>query len=161
MDWDLYLDSWDRQEQNAYHEFMVVMQADEDHGFNLERLELSGNATDPRWYWWDSHSTMSLAVHNLELRRPEINLEDYQTDEWLDDEEEVEEDFNEPEDNRDAEDMSTEEENTDYNAESGDTTNITVQAPAEGGCSTTGNRTQPWGLILALGLVAMGRRQDD
>ena len=96
---------------------------------------------------------MSLAVHNLELRRPEINLEDYQTDEWLDDEEEVEEDFNEPEDNRDAEDMSTEEENTDYNAESGDTTNITVQAPAEGGCSTTGNRTQPWGLILALGLV--------
>ena len=29
MDWDLYLDSWDRQEQNAYHEFMVVMQADE------------------------------------------------------------------------------------------------------------------------------------
>ena len=48
LDWDLYLDSWDRQEQNAYHEFMVVMQADEDKGFNLERLELSGTATDPR-----------------------------------------------------------------------------------------------------------------
>ena len=161
MDWDLYLDSWDRQEQNAYHEFMVVMQADEDHGFNMERLELSGNTVDPRWYWWDAHSTMSLAVHNIELRRPEINLEDYQTDEWLDDEENAEEDFNEPEDNADAEDMSTEEENTDYDAQPGDTTNITVQAPADGGCSTTGNRTTPMGLIFALGLVAMGRRRDD
>ena len=161
MDWDLYLDSWDRQEQNAYHEFMVVMQADEDHGFNMERLELSGNTVDPRWYWWDAHSTMSLAVHNIELRRPEINLEDYQTDEWLDDEENAEEDSNETEDNADAEDMSTEEENTDYDAQPGDTTNITVQAPADGGCSTTGNRTTPLGLIFALGLVAMGRRRDD
>ena len=161
MDWDLYLDSWDRQEQNAYHEFMVVMQADEDHGFNMERLELSGNAVDPRWYWWDAHSTMSLAVHDIELRRPEINLEDYQTDEWLDDEEDSREDFNEPEDNGDTEDMSTGEENSDYDAQSGDTTNITVQTPAKGGCSTTGNRTAPMGLIFALGLVAMGRRTDD
>jgi hypothetical protein len=160
MDWDLYLDSWDRQEQNAYHEFMVVMQADEDHGFNLERLELSGNATDPRWYWWDSHSTMSLAVHNIELRRPDIDLEDYETDEWLNDEE-VEEDNNELNDNGDTEDMSTEEETLDNDAESGNTTNITVQAPAQNGCSTTGNRTTPLGLVFALGLVAMGRRRDD
>ena len=48
MDWDLYLDSWDRQDQNAYHEYMLVMQADEGKGFNLERLELSGTTAVPR-----------------------------------------------------------------------------------------------------------------
>ena len=72
MDWDLYLDSWDRQEQNAYHEFMVVMQADEDKGFTLDRLQLSGTVTDPRWYWWDDHSEMSIALNNIQLERPDI-----------------------------------------------------------------------------------------
>jgi hypothetical protein len=157
MDWDLYLDSWDRQEQNAYHEFMIVMQADDDHGFSLERLELSGNVTDPRWYWWDSHSTMSLALHDIHLSRPDINLEDYETDEWVNDDNNDEE----PTDDGDTEDTITPEDTTDDNEESGDTTNITVQTPAEGGCSTTGNRTAPLGLILALGMVALGRRRDD
>jgi hypothetical protein len=160
MDWDLYLDSWDRQEQNAYHEFMIVMQADEDHGFSLERLELSGNVTDPRWYWWDSHSTMSLALHDINLSRPDINLEDYETDEWLNEDNNNEEPT-EPTDDGDTEDINPPDDTTDGNDASGDTTNITVQAPAEGGCSTTGNRTAPLGLVLALGLVAMGRRRDD
>lgn len=160
MDWDLYLDSWDRQEQNAYHEFMIVMQADEDHGFSLERLELSGNVTDPRWYWWDSHSTMSLALHDIHLSRPDINLEDYETDEWVNDDNNDNND-QDPTDDGDTEDTITPEDTTDDNEESGDTTNITVQTPAEGGCSTTGNRTAPLGLILALGLVALGRRRDD
>jgi hypothetical protein len=160
MDWDLYLDSWDRQEQNAYHEFMIVMQADEDHGFSLERLELSGNVTDPRWYWWDSHSTMSLALHDIHLSRPDINLEDYETDEWVNDDNN-DNNGEEPTDDGDTEDTITPEDTTDDNEESGDTTNITVQTPAEGGCSTTGNRTAPLGLILALGMVALGRRRDD
>jgi len=162
MDWDLYLDSWDRQEQNAYHEFMVVMQADEDQGFSLERLELSGNVTDPRWYWWDSHSTMSLALHDIQLIRPDIDLEDYETDEWFGEEDNnEEEEAPEPTDDGDTEDMNTPEDTTDDDETSGNTTNITVQAPAEGGCSTAGNRSTPLGLVFALGLVAMGRRRDD
>ena len=162
MDWDLYLDSWDRQEQNAYHEFMVVMQADEDHGFTMERLELSGNTTDPRWYWWDAESTMSLAIHDIQLARPDIDLEDYETDEWVNDDEEVDAEVDESSDEDDSEDMGEAEEPLENEDESGDTTNITVQGPAEtGGCSTTGNRTAPLGLVLALGLAAMGRRRDD
>ena len=162
MDWDLYLDSWDRQEQNAYHEFMVVMQADEDHGFTMERLELSGNTTDPRWYWWDANSTMSIAIHDIQLTRPDINLEDYETDEWINDDEDVDDQSDTPSNEDDSEDMEEPEDTIEDEDASGDTTNITVQAPAEtGGCSTTGNRTAPLGLALALGLVAMGRRKDD
>lgn len=161
MDWDLYLDSWDRQDQNAYHEFMVVMQADEDQGFSLERLELSGNTTDPRWYWWDAHSTMSLAIHDIHLARPDIDLEDYQTDDWLNDDDESGEGDTESNGDGDSEDMSNPGDDTENNDETGDTTNITVQAPADGGCSTTGNRNTPLGLVLALGMVAMGRRRDD
>ena len=155
LDWDLYLDSWDRQEQNAYHEFMVVMQADEDKGFNLERLELSGNTTDPRWYWWDSDSTMSIAVNDIQISRPDIDPEDYQggngnngnngnTNPQNDDTEENDEAVGDLE-----------------NAGASTTTNINVEMPAAQGCSTTGNRTAPLGLALALGLVAMGRRRDD
>ena len=160
MDWDLYLDSWDRQEQNAYHEFMVVMQADEGKGFNLERLELSGNTTDPRWYWWDAKSTVSIAVNDIRISRPDIDLEDYQTG---------------PEDNpgnaggntgadngdnQRGEDSSVD--TDDSNSAPTSTTNINVEMPAaQNGCSTTGNHTAPMGLALALGLVALGRRRDD
>ena len=155
LDWDLYLDSWDRQEQNAYHEFMVVMHADEDKGFNLERLELTGNTTDPRWYWWDSDSTMSIAVNDIQISRPDIDPEDYQggngnngnngnTNPQNDDTEENDEAVGDLE-----------------NAGASTTTNINVEMPAAQGCSTTGNRTAPLGLALALGLVAMGRRRDD
>jgi hypothetical protein len=71
LSWDLYLDSPDRQEQNAYHEYFIVMQADEDKGFSLDRLQLSGTVTNPRWYWWDEHSTMSIALNNIQIERPE------------------------------------------------------------------------------------------
>jgi hypothetical protein len=156
LDWDLYLDSWDRQEQNAYHEFMIVMQADEDKGFSLERLELSGNTTDPRWYWWDTDSTMSIAVNDIQISRPEIDLEDYQggnngnhgnnTNPQNDDTED------DDAANGDLENAGT---------GSSTTTNINVEVPAAQGCSTTGNRTAPLGLALALGLVALGGRRED
>jgi hypothetical protein len=157
MDWDLYLDSWDRQDQNAYHEFMVVMQADEDKGFNLERLELSGNTTDPRWYWWDSTSTMSIAVNDIHISRPEIDLEDYEGNQD-DNGENGDETANDDTDNgEDASGDIQDEDSTPNN-----TTNINVEVPAaQSGCSTTGNQTAPLGIALALGLVAMGCRRDD
>ena len=155
LDWDLYLDSWDRQEQNAYHEFMIVMQADEDKGFNLERLELSGTATDPRWYWWDTDSTMSIAVNDIQISRPDIDPEDYQGGNNGNN------GNNNPQndDNEENEDAVGDLEGA--GTGSSTTTNINVEVPAAQGCSTTGNRTAPLGLALALGLVAMGRRRDD
>ena len=157
MDWDLYLDSWDRQEQNAYHEYMVVMQADEDKGFNLERLELSGNTIDPRWYWWDEDSTMSLAINNIEISRPEIDLDDYTTGNG-----------NGP-NNNDNSDPGTQDDTDSVEGpvlgdddESTNNTNISVEMPAQpASCSTSSQRTAPLGLALALGMVALGRRRQD
>ena len=157
MDWDLYLDSWDRQEQNAYHEYMIVMQADEGKGFALERLELSGTTTDPRWYWWDSDSTMSIAINDIQISRPNIDLEDYQDhnddvgDGGNDETEEVE---TEPQDDSELD------EGEDNGSTS--TTNINVEIPtASTSCSTSRGNTAPLGFALALGLVALGRRRDD
>ena len=156
MDWDLYLDSWDRQDQNAYHEYMMVMQADEGKGFNLERLELSGTTAIPRWYWWDSESTMSIAINDIQIERPDIDLEDYETDR---------EDNGNNEPDVPAEDGPDEVETPDDTVEQGgsdSTTNINVEVPAQpASCSTSGSRTAPLGFALALGLVAMGRRRND
>ncbi len=171
MDWDLYLDSWDRQEQNAYHEYMVVMQADEDKGFNLERLELSGNTTDPRWYWWDENSTMSLAINGIQISRPDVDLSDYRTDNDVEkdeeEEEEIEDDNNfdeEPEEpvEGDTEEVETPDFGDQEDDETDSNTNISVEMPAQpSSCSTSSSRTAPLGLAFALGLVAFGRRRQD
>ena len=156
MDWDLYLDSWDRQDQNAYHEYMMVMQADEGKGFNLERLELSGTTAIPRWYWWDSESTMSIAINDIQIERPDIDLEDYETgpEDNVNDEPEVPVE-EEPEAVETPDDTVTQ-------GGSDSTTNINVEVPAQpASCSTAANRTAPLGIALALGLVAMGRRRND
>ena len=163
MDWDLYLDSWDRQEQNAYHEYMIVMQADEDKGFSLERLELSGNTTDPRWYWWDENSTMSLAVNGIEISRPEVDLSDYEDENGNNnsnnDERDETPDITPEDDTDDAEDSAFDG-NADEAADNN--TNISVEMPAQSsGCSTASSRTAPLGLAFALGLVALGRRRQD
>ena len=163
MDWDLYLDSWDRQDQNAYHEYMMVMQADEGKGFSLERLELSGTTTDPRWYWWDSDSTMSIAINDIQINRPDIDLEDYE-----DHNDDVGNGGNDGNDgNGETQEEEPEEEATpeiidDGTEDSNSTTNINVEIPAQPtSCSTSNGSNAPMGIALALGLVAMGRRRDD
>jgi MYXO-CTERM domain-containing protein len=169
VSWDLYLDSPDRQSQNAYHEYFLVMQADEAKGFTLDRLELSGTVTNPRWYWWDDHSAMSLAVNDIQLERP-----DYDVDSWDDggdheapntEEEEEEPDVEEPEEEveEDVEDTDDSDDGSDDEdpVQEGSTTNVNVDgAPAAKGCSTTGNHNGPLGLLLALGLPLFARRRD-
>jgi hypothetical protein len=156
MDWDLYLDSWDRQDQNAYHEYMMVMQADEAKGFSLERLELSGTTSNPRWYWWDDDATMSIAINDIQISRPDINLEDYadHNDDVVtdaEDDERVEDDADDAEDEAQVGAQG-----------STSTTNINVEIPAQpSSCSTAKGTNAPLGLALGLGLIAMGRRRDD
>jgi hypothetical protein len=162
LSWDLYLDSPDRQEQNAYHEYFIVMQADEDKGFSLDRLQLSGTVTNPRWYWWDEHSTMSIALNNIQIERPESAWDNWdggdenEAPEVDEDEDDVEE-IDESDDGDDA----TDEDNEDDGSRSGDSTTINVTIPGEtGGCSTSGTGTGPLGLVLGLGLTLFGRRRD-
>jgi uncharacterized protein (TIGR03382 family) len=162
LSWDLYLDSPDRQEQNAYHEYFIVMQADEDKGFSLDRLQLSGTVTNPRWYWWDEHSTMSIALNNIQIERPESAWDNWdggdenEAPEVDEDEDDVEE-IDESDDGDDA----TDEDNEDDGSRSGDSTTINVTIPGEtGGCSTSGTGTGPLGLVMGLGLALFGRRRD-
>ena len=158
MDWDLYLDSPDRMDQNAYHEFFVVMQADEGKGFTMERLDLSGTLADPRWYWFDGRSDLSIAINDIELVRPDINLSDYENE--VDRPDASDDDSDEEPNSGSDEPEDVTGEDTSEDAPTGDTTNITIQAADGGACSTTGNRTAPLGLGLALGLVLFGRRRD-
>jgi len=163
LSWDLYLDSPDRQDQNAYHEYFLVMQADEDKGFSIDRLQLSGTVTNPRWYWWDSHSTMSIALNNIQLERPESAFdnwdggdENHEAPET--EEEETEDEVQEPEEEREDYTAEEDEEETTDSAPS-TTVNITSPAAANG-CSTSGTRSGPLGLALALGLALFGRRRS-
>jgi hypothetical protein len=160
LSWDLYLDSPDRQNQNAYHEYFLVMQADEDKGFTLDRLQLSGTVTDTLWYWWDSHSTMSIALNNIQLERPESAWDNWEgsSDNEAPDTEEEEEEVEEIETPDTEDDLSSEGDGED--ADGGDSTTINITTPeAQSGCSTSSRSTGPLGMIFALGLALFGRRR--
>jgi hypothetical protein len=160
LSWDLYLDSPDRQDQNAYHEYFLVMQADEDKGFTLDRLQLSGTVTDTLWYWWDSHSTMSIALNNIQLERPESAWDNWEgsSDNEAPDTEEEEEEVEEIETPDTEDDLSSEGDGED--ADGGDSTTINITTPeTQSGCSTSSRSTGPLGMIFALGLALFGRRR--
>jgi len=160
ISWDFFLNSPDRMDQNAYHEYFLVMQADEDKGFDIDRLQLSGTVTNPRWYWFDEYSDMSIAINNIRIERPESAF-----DTW--DEEEDHEAPEVDEDDDDSNDIETPEqdeeltEENDEDESSNTSTTVNVSNPsAAGGCSTSGTRTGPMGLVLALGLALIGRRRE-
>jgi MYXO-CTERM domain-containing protein len=64
------LHSPDREAQNAYHEFFIVMQADEGVPFQLDWLEVGGSVKNPKWWWFDDRRSLSSAVTGLTLRQP-------------------------------------------------------------------------------------------
>lgn len=70
MDWSMYLNRSDRAAQNGYHEFYLVMQADEGQPFVINRLEVGGAAQDPVPFWFDDFSRFSTAVYGIVLNRP-------------------------------------------------------------------------------------------
>jgi len=70
IDWQMNLHSPDREKQNAYHEFFIVMQADEGVPFRLDWLEVGGSVKNPKWYWFDEHRSLSSAVTGIVLRKP-------------------------------------------------------------------------------------------
>lgn len=70
--WQLVLNNGDREEQNAYHEFFIVMQADEGEPFRLESLEVGGTVKRAIPFWFDELRPMSAMVTGLVLHRPEL-----------------------------------------------------------------------------------------
>jgi len=73
LHWQLVLHSPDREEQNAYHEYFAVMQADAGEPFVIDQIEVGGNVKNPRFSLLpDEHAHLSVGVRNLTLRQPMI-----------------------------------------------------------------------------------------
>jgi MYXO-CTERM domain-containing protein len=70
VDWAMLLNNEDRIDQNAYHEFFLVMQADEHDDFVIENLEFGGSVKKPATLWWDDHKDMSASLPAVTLQRP-------------------------------------------------------------------------------------------
>jgi MYXO-CTERM domain-containing protein len=86
MSWDMVLNSPDREDQNAYHEFFLVMQTGINQPFEISNLEFGGQVKDSRMLWFDRHSDLSARIPSLILSRPELPVES--PEEEPDDEEE-------------------------------------------------------------------------
>ncbi len=94
MEWEMYLNTSDRQEQNAYHEFFLVMQSEKDEPFVMDWLEIGGTVSDNFW-WWDND--LSVALTDMTILCPEDTAS-----EGDDDDDDVEGDDDDDDDNPDV-----------------------------------------------------------
>jgi hypothetical protein len=111
MEWELSLNTAMRNDQSAYHEMFLVMQADEGVPFVMDSLEVGGEVQD-NWWWW-LESDLDIAVTDLVLTRPESVEDEIEDDGELD-----------SDDDDDAEgdaegDDETRDENDDVNGDNG------------------------------------------
>jgi MYXO-CTERM domain-containing protein len=67
MDWAVTLETSDRDEQSAYHEYFLVMQVEEGETFSLDRLDIGGAING---WWWGQSTTLGVALTDIELSRP-------------------------------------------------------------------------------------------
>ncbi len=82
MEWELSLNTAMRNDQSAYHEMFLVMQADEGMPFVMDYLEVGGEVQD-NWWWW-IESDIDVSVNNLVLTRPASVEEELEDDGELD-----------------------------------------------------------------------------
>ena len=147
VDWAMLLNNEDRIDQNAYHEFFLVMQADEHDEFVIENLEFGGSVKKPATLWWDDHQDMSAVLPEITLNRPHFvpsppNDNDNDNDE---DEDEEEDDGWWPGDDV----------NTPWN-DSGDEA-VEWSESAGGGCSVLSTRATEAPLAMLVGLLFLAR----
>ena len=67
MDWAVTLNTNDRDEQSAYHEYFLVMQVEEGETFVLDRLDIGGGING---WWWGQSTTLGVALTDVELSPP-------------------------------------------------------------------------------------------
>jgi MYXO-CTERM domain-containing protein len=81
MSWDMVLNSPDREDQYAYHEFFLVMQTENGQPFEVSSLEFGGQVKDSRMLWFDDHSNLSALIPSIILSRPELPAEEPEDEE--------------------------------------------------------------------------------
>ncbi|MDP6932102.1 MAG: MYXO-CTERM sorting domain-containing protein [Myxococcota bacterium] len=160
MEWNMVLNWGDRAEQNAYHEYFIVMQAEEGEPFEMDWLEVSGTVNNPTWYWWDEQSDLSAALSGLVLTQPAYDPDDEDEDEDDDDEGEDTgwswDDYDDEDDSTGSDTGSSPNDDDDDESER----IVIVSSETGGGCSTTGHSGLS-GLAMLAGLLGLfGRRRD-
>jgi len=69
MGWDMWLNTSLRDDQNAYHEYFLAMQVEEDGSFMIDTLDISG-AFD-YWTWYFGKSEVGIMLTDVMLTRPQ------------------------------------------------------------------------------------------
>ncbi len=158
MDWELELDTSDREEQSAYHEYFLVMQVEEGEDFTIERLDIGGALNG---WWWGQDSSLGVALTDITLSQPpfdpgwddedddEDDEEDDETDDWTD---------KEDDETDDSDDGSGWGNDADADDDDGDEGDVNVSLF---GCSSApAAPTAPLGLLALAGLALFGRRRS-
>ena len=80
MDWEVILNNDWRAEENAYHEFFLVMQVEEGETFSIEDLEIAGTVDGG---WFSGGKILSVSLEDIQMGQPEYEEEtdDSETDE--------------------------------------------------------------------------------
>jgi MYXO-CTERM domain-containing protein len=163
MDWALTLNNTDREMENAYHEYFLVMQVEEGEPFTIDHLDVLGTV-DPGWgLWWNDAKALGLTIKGIELNRPDYTppAEDddwNDTGIWWDTGWEDEGNGNSGwnwgnDDEADSQDG-------DINDPFATESNVQEDSWSGLGCSTRGGAPTRSGLVLAaLGLVGLLRRR--
>ncbi len=81
MDWALTLNSGDRDNENAYHEFFLAMQVEEGEPFTISNMDIVGTV-EPGF--WSGAKTFGLALEGITLYQPDYEAEEEEEDEWTD-----------------------------------------------------------------------------
>jgi hypothetical protein len=168
MDWEVILNTGMSQEENAYHEFFVVMQVEEGETFTIDNLEIAGTVDGG---WFDGGKVLSVNIDDIALSQPEFDEDSDDSDDSDDDDNDWGDtgswDWDDSDDEDDSDDFDwsddDEETNTDLTdlAGSGDEEGQEIEVSLFG-CSSLPSAHRGSGLALfagLLGLLGLRRRR--
>ena len=156
MTWDVTLDNNTKKEENAYHEYFLVMQATEDETFIIDELTV-GAHTD-QW-WWGIWNQYGVTVEGIELTRPDYEEDEDEDDEDLwdtggaEEEDEEDETLDSGTDRNDGDDLMDDPSRGGINP-------LTGEGEGGAGCSSAPGAGLGLGLALLGGLLVARRRRD-
>lgn len=150
MDWEVTLETEDREEQSAYHEYFLVMQVDEGEMFTIERLDVGAGFTN---WWWFTDTTLGMALTDITLVQPPFEPE------WNSDEDDEDGTANDDEDWSDREDETGDGDGNNAAAGGEDGAKEGDVNVSLFGCSARPGAPASLGLLGLLGLALAGRRR--
>jgi hypothetical protein len=151
--WDMTLDNDTLTDENAYHEYFLVMQADAGEPFTIDELQIGASVDE---WWWGYWNQLSVNLYGLELSRPyfvpddnEDDGNDDDDDDFLDDPVDLPEDDDNSNSDRDDDDS----ENPFDNYDNDGTSNEHFESG--GGCSSVAGLGAGSGMVWLMSLLSL------